>query len=198
MPYTNNIHAVRKQNNLTLEELADKVGVSKQTIQRYETGQISNIPPTNIAKMAEVMKTSPSYLIGWETKDPTQSTENMLSNILKKAMIERGITSNALARAIHLDQRSVSSYVTGRRLPPLNILNDILSYLQIDFTDLFHLSSPSMKSHQNIEECIDAFIREPAVADYLGYEVNELSKQEKEKLTAIFSSTLDLAKTFLD
>ncbi len=56
----------------TLEELAQKVGTSKQTIFRYETQEISNIPAEKIELIAHALKTTPSYLMGWESEDAAQ------------------------------------------------------------------------------------------------------------------------------
>ncbi|HJA31780.1 MAG TPA: helix-turn-helix domain-containing protein [Candidatus Eisenbergiella pullicola] len=64
-----NIKIKRTQNKMTLEELASKVGVSRQTIQRYESGIISNIPSDKIEAMAKALKTTPAYLMGWEEID---------------------------------------------------------------------------------------------------------------------------------
>jgi transcriptional regulator with XRE-family HTH domain len=51
---------------LTLEEVAMKIGTTKQTIQRYETGEISNIPSDKIEKLAMVYNTTPIKIMGWE------------------------------------------------------------------------------------------------------------------------------------
>lgn len=59
----------RLELGLTLEQLAEKVGTSKQTIQRYETGVISNIPSDKIEALAEALHTTPQYLMGWEDAD---------------------------------------------------------------------------------------------------------------------------------
>ena len=37
------IKKTRKENNMTLLELANKVGLSEGTVQRYESGNISNV-----------------------------------------------------------------------------------------------------------------------------------------------------------
>ena len=42
------IKKLRNELGLTLEEVAKKVGTSRQTIQRYESGEISNIPSDKI------------------------------------------------------------------------------------------------------------------------------------------------------
>ena len=54
-----NIKNLRKKKNMTLEELAEKVGTSKQTIQRYESGKISNIPSDKIELLAKYLDTTP-------------------------------------------------------------------------------------------------------------------------------------------
>ena len=59
------IKSVRLQQALTLEDLSKKVGVSRQTLSRYETGIISNIPSDNIEKLAKALNTSPAHLMGW-------------------------------------------------------------------------------------------------------------------------------------
>lgn len=72
------IHAERKRAGLTLEEVAQKVGVSRQTIHRYESGIISNIPSENIEKMAETFGITPSQLMGWDTEPDLKNISNIL------------------------------------------------------------------------------------------------------------------------
>lgn len=50
---------------MTLEDVANKLGVSSPTVQRYESGAISNIPPEKVEKLAEIFSVSPSLLMGW-------------------------------------------------------------------------------------------------------------------------------------
>jgi repressor LexA len=61
----NKLKALRKAKKLTLEELAERVGTSKQTIHRYENGIISNIPRDKIERLAEALEASPAELMGW-------------------------------------------------------------------------------------------------------------------------------------
>ena len=56
---------LRKARGLTLDALATLVGTSKQTIQRYETGVISNIPPKRVEELARALGTTPGELMGW-------------------------------------------------------------------------------------------------------------------------------------
>lgn len=61
-----NIKNKRLELGLTLEEVAVKIGVKKPTLQRYESGVISNIPSDKIESLAEIFDVSPAYLMGWE------------------------------------------------------------------------------------------------------------------------------------
>lgn len=56
----------RKELGLTLAEIADKMGVSEATVQRWESGNIKNIPQGRISKLAELLCATPAYLMGWE------------------------------------------------------------------------------------------------------------------------------------
>ena len=60
------IKNLRTSLNLTQIELANAVGVSKQTLYKYENNIISNIPSNCIEDIAKVLKTSPAYLMGWD------------------------------------------------------------------------------------------------------------------------------------
>ena len=73
-----NLKAARLQAGMTLDEVAQKVGVSRQTIQRYESGVIQNIPSDNIEKIANILGVSPGVLMDWESPDHT--AEDIRSN----------------------------------------------------------------------------------------------------------------------
>ena len=62
---------LRKQAGLTLDELAERVGTSKQTIHRYENGIITNVPPKKIESLASALGTTPQELMGWEDEVAT-------------------------------------------------------------------------------------------------------------------------------
>ena len=61
------IRELRKEKGLSLEDLAEKVGTSRQTIYRYEIGAITNIPSEKIEAMAKALGTTPQALMGWES-----------------------------------------------------------------------------------------------------------------------------------
>ena len=48
------IKYLRTKNDMTLEVVGKLIGISRQTLQRYESGVISNIPSDKIEKLAEI------------------------------------------------------------------------------------------------------------------------------------------------
>ena len=69
------IKSLRKEQRMTLLELAEAIGTSKQTIHRYENGIITNIPHEKIALIARALGTSPSALMGWDSDDTFSVSE---------------------------------------------------------------------------------------------------------------------------
>lgn len=59
---------MRKAKGYTLDMLAEAIGTSKQTISRYESGAITNIPPEKVQALAKALSTTPSELMGWDSE----------------------------------------------------------------------------------------------------------------------------------
>ena len=70
--------------DMTLEEVAKIVKVSKQTIQRYETGVINTIPSDKIELLALALKTTPTYIMGWEDDGEDERIANLNTADLTK------------------------------------------------------------------------------------------------------------------
>ncbi len=64
------IETRRKQLGLTLDDIAQEIGVARSTIQRYETGSIQTIKLPVIEAIADMMSVNPAWLCG-KTDDPT-------------------------------------------------------------------------------------------------------------------------------
>lgn len=62
-----NIKKYRLLRGYTLDEVARKIGVSRQTMSRYETGVIANIPSDKIEAIAKALDISPALLMNWTT-----------------------------------------------------------------------------------------------------------------------------------
>lgn len=66
----------RNELNYSFQDLADLTGMSKSTLQRYETGGIKNIPLDKLKGLAAALRVSPEWIMGWtDEKDPTAKYE---------------------------------------------------------------------------------------------------------------------------
>ncbi len=63
------IKTLRLARGLTLEEVGQYVGVGKSTVRKWETGAIANMRRDKIAKLAEVLGTTPADIIGIYNED---------------------------------------------------------------------------------------------------------------------------------
>lgn len=68
------IKQLRKEKNMSVEELANKVGVAKSTQSRYENGQ-RDFPINDIGKYAEALGTTVHYLLGIENLEKVETEE---------------------------------------------------------------------------------------------------------------------------
>ena len=59
----------RKALDMTADELARLLGISRATVYRYENGEISKIPISQLSPIAAALHTSADYLMGW-SDDP--------------------------------------------------------------------------------------------------------------------------------
>ena len=65
---------LRLKCGLSLDDVAQKLDISKVTLSRYESTDITNIPMGNIEQLAKIYKTTPAYLMGW-AEDEKQKPE---------------------------------------------------------------------------------------------------------------------------
>lgn len=81
------IRVSREKTGLTMEELGKKCGTTKQTIYKYETGKVTNIPLDRLMRIADAVDVSASYLMGWEDINAEQLTDGELSEV-KRSLIQ--------------------------------------------------------------------------------------------------------------
>ena len=61
---------LRLANGFTLKEVADRIGVSEGTVQRYESDYIKVIPYDSITGLADLYDVEPGYIMGWVKVEP--------------------------------------------------------------------------------------------------------------------------------
>lgn len=75
MSFSTRLQEARIKSGLTLEEVGEKVGKSKSTIQRYESGHVSRLDNEMISRLAEAVRVSPIYLMGWTEVNSVDTVE---------------------------------------------------------------------------------------------------------------------------
>ena len=74
----------RKELGLTVDEVAKRLGKNRATIYRYESDYIESLPSPILEPLADVLQTTPAYLMGWENEqnenalDDAKSVEELL------------------------------------------------------------------------------------------------------------------------
>ena len=68
----NFIKSKREYLNITQQEIADYVGVSKSAVSRWESGDIGNMGIDKVPKLSEILEISPMELINIDKKQPME------------------------------------------------------------------------------------------------------------------------------
>lgn len=109
MTMADRIKERRLQMAYTQEELAQKLGLQKSAIAKYENGRVENIKRSVIAEMANVLECSPSYLMGWDNSAP--SRKGVVINVLGR--VAAGIPLEAIEDIIDTEEISEELAKTG-------------------------------------------------------------------------------------
>ena len=67
----------RKELNMTMKQVADKVGVSEGTISRWESGKIADMRRDKIMAYAQALNISPAIIMGWDNVDSSSTSESI-------------------------------------------------------------------------------------------------------------------------
>ena len=66
----------RKDMGMSADELGKRIGKNRATVFRYENGDIENLPVDVLKPIAEVLLTTPQYLMGWEDENKTAASKD--------------------------------------------------------------------------------------------------------------------------
>lgn len=69
------IKSLRQSLHMSYQDLAELTGMSKSTLQRYETGSIKNIPLSKVNVLAKALHTTPAYIMGWDENKNANNSE---------------------------------------------------------------------------------------------------------------------------
>lgn len=97
------IKKLRERNNLTQEQLAKRLNTTKQTISKYEKGIVTNIPSDRLETMAEILHTTPEYILGWEE---IQKNNDTITDAVVRMRTNEEFLS-LVEKLIHLDDEQL-------------------------------------------------------------------------------------------
>ena len=110
----------RKSMGLTVDEVAKKLNKNRATIYRYESNDIENLPISILEPLAEILQTTPSYLMGWEDTELNNSeTVNKdkrfmeIKDLIREKRQELGLTYEQLGELVGVGKSTVRKWETG-------------------------------------------------------------------------------------
>lgn len=74
--------------HLSVDKLADMIGVNRATVYRYESDEIKNMGTDTLVPLASALRTTPAWLMGWDDDDPAEDTDALMA-ALERAFNER-------------------------------------------------------------------------------------------------------------
>ena len=98
--FKDNLVSVRKMHGFSQDELAEKIGVSRQTLSKYETGE--SLPDIERCKLlAEVLDVSLDELVNYDKENSNNrlcSRNNHYCNFWK--LIQRILSASSILQAV--------------------------------------------------------------------------------------------------
>lgn len=150
--------------NLSVEEVAKRLGKNRATVYRYENSDIENLPAPILEPLAKILETSPSYLMGWY--DTPNIIEILIKNLNKYLadypikfhsnmiylneldnMIQDNELDDMIQNTLGLSTKELNSILNGKHIPTSKELTNILDGLNISIEELLELPYPPSYHH---------------------------------------------------
>lgn len=201
------IHHLRTSQGLTLEQVAQQVGVGKSTVRKWETGMIENMRRDKIASLAAALHTTPGYLMGWEDGEykvnlsPTQQSEML--EIFSSAMSSKDITEG-----FAISQSGVSSQFFIRLQKPqsclvsIDELQSLAKYLDVEEAVIRVINhSPAddnngltTRDQKDIAKSLEQMMSQLEDSSDLMFDGDPMSDEARESIRQALQMGLEIAK----
>ena len=158
----------REELGLSTEDVALKLNKNRTTIYRYESDEISGMSIEVLRPLADVLKTTPAYLMGWDDEDTAQDLEEIKYNLQRQGNFLR-----ERREELGLELQDIADAV---RVPPV-----MVSRWEIDRE--FELTQKQLRSLSNILEVDSVVITGMPIYDMENL-VEELKKPKPEIVIA--------------
>ena len=155
---------------MSVDKLAEKLGLNRATIYRYESRDIENMPTSVLEPLANALLVSPSYLMGW-TDDPSVpfQKERIAANVeevtadassiierLNAVMLDRGMTKTQLAKYCGIPKTTLYNIMASEenaQKAKLETMRPIAAALGITLDYLIYGNAKNIDDIRNISKC---------------------------------------------
>ncbi len=132
MTFGEKLLKLRKESNFSQEELAEKLGVSRQAVSRWESGETMPDSP-NLLQISNIFSVSADYLLRDEIEKPLENPENEKTKIRKKnpifiVYIFGLLAMSALLYIIALSDLDIVYWIAGTIFLLAGIISAVLYY----------------------------------------------------------------------
>lgn len=94
------IKELRLAHDMTLLDVANRLGVSESTVQRYESGAIANLKYDTIIGLANLFGVDPCYLMGWVSPLHDEGEDHASEDEMKLLSLYRSLNPIGRKRAL--------------------------------------------------------------------------------------------------
>lgn len=117
MEISERIKRRRQALGMKAEDLAEKIGVARSTIFRYEKGEIEGASLETLVQIADALRCTPTYLMGLEEAGVSERTDEVkrmtMGEIIKSLREEKGLSQQELGDVIGIQKAAVHKYESG-------------------------------------------------------------------------------------
>lgn len=138
------IKELREKFEMTQEQLANKLGTTKQAVFKYENGIVTNIPSDKIERMADIFNVTPSYILDWD------DTANWKPNRIKVyGSVPAGVPIEAVEDVLDWEDVPMDWVATGDKYIGLKVKGDSMYPKYIDGDTVIVKLQPDCESGQD-------------------------------------------------
>ncbi len=170
------IKELREKHQISVDELARRIGKSRATVYRYENNEIENLPYTILVPIANALHTTPTYLLGCEEELQGDGLGKQLTSIREASNLSR----EEMAKEFNISIEDLKAYEDGIKRIPFELLQRIADYFHVDLNAnaLFQYrkenNQSNLQTSLNIIKATKRWNEEVGEAQFTDDEVTEL------------------------
>lgn len=131
--FRDRLRKLRHEAHYSYKQLEELTGISRSTLQRYETSSSSNIKLNRLSALAKVYNVPVSYLMGYEDKELSFENLSCISNILEE--LDYHLEYNELFESYCIIHGHDTFKISNEQLTDLK--NSTYSFLEFKLHKLF-------------------------------------------------------------